>query len=114
MKFKKVFAISIFLLAMFWVIQPGFSQMKEERKVSFSGYIDSIPKDPKYIVVSEAKVLISDARIVDEKGAVLKASDLKPRLYVTVEGIQNPKGIFAKKITVIGTPKVPKSRFQKP
>jgi hypothetical protein len=114
MKFKKVFTISVFLLAMFWVIQPGFSQMKEERKVSFSGYIETIPKDPKYIVVSEARVLLSDAKIVDENGTVLKASDLKPRLYVTVEGTQNPKGILAKKITVIKTPKHPKSRYQKP
>ena len=94
MKFKKVFTISIFLLAMFWVIQPAFSQVKEERKVSFSGYIETIPKDPKYIVVNEARVLISDAKIVDENGTVVKPGDLKPKLYVTVEGIQNPKGIF--------------------
>jgi hypothetical protein len=114
MKFKKVFTISIFLLAMFWVIQPGFSQVKEERKVSFSGYIETIPKDLKYIVVNEARVFISDAKIVDERGTVLKVDDLKPKVYVTVEGVQNPKGIFAKKITVIKTPKHPKSRFQKP
>ena len=114
MKFKKAFTISILLMATFWVIQPGFSQVKEERAVSLSGLITTVPKDSKYIGVNEMKVFLSDAKIVDDNGAVLSVSDLKPRLYVTVEGIQNPNVIFAKKITVIRTPKLPKSRFQKP
>ena len=114
MKFKKPLMISILLLVTFWMIQPGFSQVKVERTVSLSGFITTVPKDLKYIGVNEMKVILSDAKIVDDRGTVLKSSDLKPRIYVTVEGIQNPDGIFAKKITVIRTPKVPKSRFQKP
>jgi hypothetical protein len=114
MKFKKAFTISILLMATFWVIQPGFSQVKEERAVSLSGLITTVPKDLKYIGVEEAKVFLSDAKIVDDKGTVLRLSDLKPKLYVNVEGIKNQNGIFAKKITVIRTPKVPKSSFQKP
>ena len=114
MKFKKAFTISILLMATFWVIQPGFPQVKEERAVSVSGFITTVPKDLKYIGVNEMKVFLSDAKIADDKGTAIRASDLKPRLYVTVEGIQNPNGIFAKKITVIRTPKLPKSRFQKP
>ena len=114
MKFKNAFTITILLLATFLVIQPGFSQVKEERTVSFSGFISTVPKDLKYMGVNETKVFLSDAKIADDKGTVLKASDLKARLYVTVEGIQNPNGIFAKKITVIRTPKLPKSRYEKP
>ena len=114
MKFKKAFTISILLLATFWVNQPGFSQVKEERVISLSGLITTVPKDLKYVGVEEAKVFLSDAKIVDDKGAVLSVSDLKRELYVNVEGIKNQNGIFAKKITVIRTPKVPKSRFQKP
>ena len=107
MIFKKAITMSIFLLVPFLVTQPAFSQGTGERAVSFGGFIESIPKDLKYIVVYEGRVFAADARIVDETGNPLKVSDLKPDLYVTVEGVQRSKDIYAKKITLNRSRKPP-------
>jgi len=72
---------------------------------SYSGVIERIDKDSKFIVVNGAKILISgNATIVDEKGNILKADALKPRLFVVIEGVSSPEGFLAKKI-VVTTPK---------
>lgn len=109
MKFKKTSMFSILLLITFMVAPPVFSQERSEKVISFSGLIESIPKDSAYIVVSEARILVSGAKIVSDKGSVLGIGDLKPRLYVTVEAIQRPNGVFAKKVTVISAPRIPKN-----
>jgi len=89
------------------IFHPGFSQVKREEIISVSGYIDSIPKDSKFIVVNERRVFISsNTKITSEKGSILKINDLKLRLYVAIEGVRKPDGIFAAKITVIKTPKI--------
>jgi hypothetical protein len=109
MRFKKAFMIGILLLAAVLLSQPGFSQERSEKTISFSGLIDSIPKDSTFIVVNEAKVVVSGAKIVSDKGSVLGIGDLKPRLYVTVEAVQRPNGVSAKKVTVISAPRIPKN-----
>jgi hypothetical protein len=107
MKFKKTFMFSILLLVTFMVVPRVFSQERSEKVISFSGLIESIPKDSAYIVISEARILVSGAKIVSDKGSVLGIGDLKPRLYVTVEAVQRPNGVFAKKVTVISAPGIP-------
>ena len=109
MRFKKAFMISTLLLAAVLLVQPGFSQERREKTISFSGLIESIPKDSAYIVISEARVLLSGAKIVSDKGTVLGIGDLKPRLYVTVEAVKRPNGVFAKKVTVISAPRIPRN-----
>jgi hypothetical protein len=89
------------------IVHPGFSQVKGEEIKSFSGYIDNIPKDSKFIVVNERRVFISsNTRIIGENGNILKIDELKPGLSVAVEGFWKPNGIFAEKITVIKTSKI--------
>ena len=89
------------------IFHPGFSQVKREGIISVSGYIDSIPKDSKFIVVNERRVFISsNTKIANAKGSILKRNDLKIGLRVSVEGVQKPEGIFAEKITVLATPKI--------
>jgi hypothetical protein len=89
------------------IFHPGFSQVKREEAIAFSGTIDSIPKDSKFIVVNERRVFISsNTTIASEKGSILRMNDLKIRLSVAIEGVQKPDGIFAAKITVIKTPKI--------
>ena len=109
MRFKKAFMVSILLLAAVLLSQPGFSQERSEKIISFSGLIESIPKDSNTIVVSEARVLVTGAKIVSDKGSVLGIGDLKPGLYVTVEAVQRPNGVSAKKVTVISAPSIPKN-----
>ena len=109
MKFKKTSMFSILLLIIFMVAPQVFSQERSEKVISFSGLIESIPKDSAYIVVSEARILVPGAKIVSDKGSVLSIGDLKPRLYVTVEAVKRANGVFAKKVTVISAPKIPKN-----
>ena len=85
----------------------GFSQVKKEEIIFYSGIIKSISKDYKFIVVYEDKILISsDTKIVNEKGKTLKIEDLRPELYVAIEGVPNPKGFLATKIVVKKPPEV--------
>ena len=109
MRFKKTVTILFLILAAALVSAPGFTQDKGEKNVTFSGLIESIPKDGTYIVVSEAKVLVAGAKIVSDAGSTLSMTDLKPKLYVTVEAVQKRSGIFARKVTVNSSSKIPKN-----
>lgn len=105
MKLEKAYFIKsiMFMLALL-IFLPGIQGIKQEA-ISYSGVIESIDKDFKFIVVNGAKMLISgDTKIVDEKGNILKMDDLKPKLSVVIEGVRGPEGFLAKKI-VITTPK---------
>jgi hypothetical protein len=108
MKLQKILLLKlIVVIVTLLIIHPGFSQVKREEAISFSGSIDNIPKDSKFIVVNERRVFISsNTKITNAKGSILKRSDLKIGLGVTVEGVQKPEGIFAEKITVLATPKI--------
>jgi len=101
----KLVILIIILIIILVIFHPGFSQIKSEAIISFSGYIDNIPKDSKFIVVNERRVFISsNTKIASEKGSISKMNDLKIRFYVAIEGVQKSDGIYAKKITVIKTP----------
>ena len=108
MNLQKLLLVKLVILAMTLVIvHPGFSQVKREEAISFSGTIDNIPKDSKFIVVNERRVFISsNTTIASEKGSILKVNDLKIRFYVAIEGVQKPDGIYAKKITVMKSPQI--------
>ena len=108
MKLEKAYYIKlgIFMLILL-IFLPGVQGIKEEAG-SYSGVIKSIDKDFKFIVVNDAKVLISDnTKIVDEKGKTLRMNDLKPGLSVTIEGVRSSNGFFANKIVILSPKKKP-------
>jgi hypothetical protein len=107
MKLQKILLLKLIVVILtLFVFHPGFSQVKSEKTVSFSGTIDSIPKEPQFIVVNERRVyLSSNTKIVNTKGSILKKNDLKREFRVNIEGVQKPEGIFAGKITVLSMPK---------
>jgi hypothetical protein len=109
MNFKRAFMIGILLLATVLSSAPGFPQGKTEKVVTFSALIQDVPKGATYIIINEAKVVVSGAKIVSDTGSVLRIGDLKPRLYVTVEAVKRPDGFYAKKVTVISSSKIPKN-----
>ena len=97
---KSHFIKSVVLMLTLLIFLPGIQGFKREA-ASYSGPLESIDKDLKYIVVNGAKILISgNATIVDEKGNILKAEVLKPKLSVVIEGAHGPEGFLAKKIVV--------------
>ncbi len=95
---------SVMFMLILLIFLPGFQGIKQET-ISYSGVIENIDKDFKFIVVNGTKNLISgNTKIVDEKGDILKMGDLKLKLTVVIEGVHSPEGFLAKKI-VITTPK---------
>jgi hypothetical protein len=107
MKLQRILLLKLVIIILtLFIFHPGFSQVKSEKTLSFSGTIDSIPNDPKFIVVNETRVFISsNTKIANPKGSILKKNDLKRGLSVSVEGVQKPEGIFAGKITVLSMPR---------
>jgi hypothetical protein len=109
MRFKKTVTILILLLAVVLLSVPGFTQDKGEKVITFPGLIQAVPKDSTFIVINEAKVVVSGAKIVSDTGSTLSVSDLKPNLYVTVEAVKTLDGFSARKVTVNSSSKIPKN-----
>ena len=107
MKLQKILLVKLIVVILtLFIFHPGFSQIKSEKTISFSGTIDSIPKDPKFIVVNETRVFISsNTKIVSAKGSILIKDDLKRGFRVNIEGVQKPEGIFAGKISILSIPR---------
>jgi hypothetical protein len=108
MKLKKAlfFQCMVFVIP-FLLLSPSFSQVKKEETIVYGGIIKSISKDYKSILVYNENILISpNTRIFNEKGKSLKIDDLRPELYVVIEGVINPNGFLARKITVKKPPEV--------
>jgi len=108
MRFIKTISFLFLVMAVVLVSAPGFTQDKGEKVVTFSGLIQAVPKDVSFIVINEAKVLVTGAMIVSDTGSTLSMSDLKPKLYVTVEAVKRADGFLAKKVTVNSSLKIPK------
>ena len=93
----------LFILALFLFLTGFVSQRADT--ISFSGTIERIDQESKYILVSATKVFFSaNLRVVDEKGNPLKIGDLRPRFVVSIEGVRSREGFVAMKI-VLKTPK---------
>jgi len=104
---KRYFVKSVIFMLTLLIFLPGVQGIKEEA-ASYSGVIKSTDKDFKFIVVNDAKVLLSDnTKIVDEKGKILRMSDLKPGLSVAIEGVRSSNGFFANNIVILSPKKKP-------
>jgi hypothetical protein len=99
---RDLLAYSIILIMLLMILTPSFSQVKKDEIISFSGTIKNISKDLKSIVITnDVNILISpNTKIMDEKGNVLKAGDLKAGLYVAAEAVQDAGGFVARKIII--------------
>jgi hypothetical protein len=79
----------------------GFSQAQKKAVVSFSGMIELIPKEGRFLVINEARVYLSpETQITDERGSALQPGDLKINLNVTVQATRTQVGLVAEKIVV--------------
>ena len=104
MNFRRTLLIlTVFLVVLFSMTNPCLSEVKKVQEFPRTGVIESISPDLKYFVINKEKYLVSQkTRIVDEKGNVLKLSDIKPKLLVTVESVPTPRsGRLTKKVVVM-------------
>jgi hypothetical protein len=102
MNLQKIFLMKwVILILTLFILNPGLSQVKREEISSFSGVTESISNDFKLIVINEIRIFITaNTKIVDEKGNTLKINDLKPKIYVAIEALRKPNGLFENKIVV--------------
>ncbi len=102
MKIKKNIVINLIILILtFLILSPGYAQMKGGQTITFSGVVEQISGDFKFIVVNETKISLSSGiQIMDDRGNTLTVSDLKPRSPVTIEVLKSPRGFVAKKIVL--------------
>ncbi len=100
MKFKRNIVINLIILTVtFLTLNSGFAQTKGSQTILFPGVIEQISADSKFIVVNEAKILLSsNAKIMDETGNNLTPYDLKCGSFVTLEVIKHGNGFLATKI----------------
>ena len=104
MNWKRLSLITLSLLFIVGGISHlGFSQAKKEAVVSFSGMIEQIPREGRFLVINEARIFFSpETQITDDRGSTLKRSDLKINLNVTVRATRTQDGLVAEKIIVKG------------
>ena len=101
---KGSFIKSVMFMLMVLIFLPGMQGIKLEG-TSYSGVIEGIDKDFKFLVINGAKMHVSqDTKILDERGNSLKTDALKPAHFAVIEGVTTSEGFLAKKI-VIRTPK---------
>ncbi len=92
-------ALGIFMLGLL-IFLPGLQGIKQG-STSYSGVIERIDKDFKFIVVNGAKIRISgNATVVDMEGNTLKMDVLKPKVSVVVQGAEAREGFWATKIVI--------------
>ncbi len=104
MNWKRLTFVTLSLLLIVGGISAlGFSQVKKDAVISFSGVIEQIPREGRFLVINEARIYLSPGtRITDERGSALNRGDLKINLNVTVQAIRTQDGLVAEKIVVKG------------
>ncbi len=103
MEWQRFFSMRFFLFMLLLVILLPATGFTITTAVSFtvSGIVENVDKDFKFIVVNKAKIFItSDTKIADENGKYLARGNLKTKLPVSIEVVQKPEGLFAKKVVV--------------
>jgi hypothetical protein len=97
---KVSFIKSVMFMLMLLIFLPGMQGIKLEG-TSYSGVIERIDKDYKFLVVNGAKIHVSqNTSISDENGNSLKPDALKPTLFAVIEGVATSEGFLAKKIVI--------------
>ena len=102
MNFQKILLVSLsVLLVTLMVVTTALSQGIGGGLVSFSGVIETVSGDLKYIVINETKIIISlSTQIIDERGNAIKSDVLKPQFSVEAQVVQTRDGFHAKKIVI--------------
>ena len=99
----RVDAGSVFLILSLILLtfSSSYSQVRVGEVISFPGVIEKVSKDFRFIVVNEAKIILSsDTKILDANGKELKKNDLKSKLRVHLEVLNTSQGFIAQKIVV--------------
>jgi len=90
------------LIIVLLILTPGLSQVRPGETVSLSGMVKSISRDFSSILINNINIWISsDTKVFDEDGNSLNLDQLRPRLHLTIEALEQQGGFFANKIVVM-------------
>ena len=104
MNLKKVFLIKLLILVIaLSLIGPVSSQGQTNKTIMYTGVIQMVTRDFKYIALNTVEhniPITPQTKVFDERGNSLKVNDLRRGLNIAVEMIRNPDGSTEKRIIV--------------
>jgi len=81
------------------IFSAAFSEVKRGEVISFPGVIEQVDPNFKFIVVNEAKIMITPQTLtVDRSGTAAKTSELKARRWVRIDALQKQGTFIAQTI----------------
>ena len=84
------------------ILSSGFSEVKRGEIISFPGTIEQVAPDFKFIVVNEAKIVITpQTKIADGRGTVATINELKAKRFVRIEALRRQDGFVARTILLL-------------
>ncbi len=105
MRMQKFLFINVVALGiLLGVLSTGFSEVKRGDIISFPGMIEQVGPEFKFIVINEAKILITPQTVItDRNGTAAKTSELKAKRWVRIDALRKQ-----------GTASLPKRFFFSP
>ena len=96
MRMQKFLIINVVAVGiLLGVLSVGFSEVKRGAILSFPGMIEQVGPEFKFIVVNEAKILITPQTVItDRNGTAAKTSELKARRPVRIDVLRS-RGTFS-------------------
>ena len=91
---KFLFVNGVALVVLLGMVSTGFCEVKKGEIISFPGTIEQVDTDFKFIVVNEAKIMITPQTVIaDRNGMAVKTNELKARRWVRIDALQK-QGYF--------------------
>jgi hypothetical protein len=99
---KCLFMNMVVLAVILGILSTGFSEVKRGEIISFPGTIEQVAPDFKFIVVNEAKIVITpQTKIADGRGSVATINELKAKRFVRIEALRRQDGFIAQTILLL-------------
>jgi len=100
MNLKKFLYVNVVAAGILLVIfSTAVSEVKRGEIISFPGMIEQVGPEFKFIVVNEAKILITPQTIIaDRNGIAAKTSELKARRWIRIDAFQKQGHFVAQTI----------------
>jgi hypothetical protein len=92
----------VVLAVILGILSTGFSEVKRGEIISFPGTIEQVAPDFKFIVVNEAKIVVTpQTKIADGRGSVATINELKAKRFVRIEALRRQDGFIAQTILLL-------------
>ena len=99
---KFLFINGVVLGVLLGILSTGFCEVKKGEIISFPGTIEQVDPDFKFIVVNEAKIVITPQTVIaDRNGTAARVSELKAKRFVRIEALRKGDSFIAQTILLL-------------